>query len=273
MKNKSVIFFTVLMCTVNIHAQGLYGKIGGNMAFGWPWRYSSNESYHELIVSTTGTEVTSKNSNFGFGAGPSASVGYMFNSSIGTEIAVGSHFGISRINENTYLNPQTYRTYRTDVGIKCSWLWINPQIVVASNSSDFSPYARVGVVIGILPKMEMLYQNINDQGERKIEYIGGTPWGLNATLGISQKLKNNINLFGELEMVQLNFSPLSSEITKYLDENGNDILPSLNQKNRKTEFVDSWNSTDLTIDMPNKMAKINIPLSSVKVNVGIRYNF
>lgn len=273
MKNKSLILFTVLICSVNIHAQGLYGKIGGSLGFGWPWTYSSNESYHELEMTLTGTEVTSKNSNFGFGADPFIAVGYMFTPTMGAEIGFGNHFGIARTNENSYINPLTRQSYRADVKIKCSWMWINPQLVIATTVSDFKPYAKVGVLIGISPKMEMLSENLSDKGHRKTEVSGGMPWGFNATLGISKQLKNNFHLFGELEMVQMNYAPTISEITEYTDANGTDQLPLLNQKSKKTEFVDGWNSSDLSNDLPNKVAKINVPLSSLKINLGIRYNF
>jgi outer membrane protein W len=273
MKNRIIILLSILACVGNMQAQQLYFKAGGSLALGWPWTYSSNESYHELIMSLTGTEVTSKNANFGLGASPFISAGYMFNQNIGAELGVGYQFGITRTNENTLINPLTYKTYRADTHLKCSWMWINPQLVIATTVSDFKPYGRAGVVVGFSPKMEMLTENLNDEGTKKTELTGGMPWGMNAALGINYNLCKNFLMFGELEMLQMNYAPTNSEVTEYTDANGNDILSTLSEKSKKTEFVDSWNSADLATTLPNKAAKINLPLSSFKINLGIRYNF
>jgi len=273
MKNRIIILLSILACTNSIQAQQLYLKAGGSLALGWPWTYSSSEAYHELLMSTTGTEVSSRNSNFGLGGSPFIAAGYMFNKNIGCELGVGYQFGITRTNENTLINPSTYKIYRADYHLKCSWMWINPQLVIASNSSDFKPYGKVGFVIGFSPTMTILSENLNDKGTKRTEITGGTPWGLNASLGINYHLLKNTSIFGELEMLQMNYAPTNSEITEYTDANGNDILTSLSEKSKKTEFVDNWNSADLATTLPNKVAKINLPLSSFKINFGIRYNF
>ncbi len=273
MKNRIIILLSILACINSLQAQQLYFKTGGSLAFGWPWTYSSNEAYHEILMSSTGTEINSKNTNFGYGASPTMTLGYMFNENIGTELGVGYHFGFTRTNENTLLNPLTYKTYRSDSHLKCSWIWLNPQLVIATKVSDFKPYGKVGFVIGFSPKMTILNENINDKGTKKTEISGGTPWGLNASLGINYNLFKNLSMYGELEMLQMNYAPTNSEVTEYTDANGNDILTSLSEKSKKTEFVDNWNSADLATTIPNKAAKINLPLSSFKINFGIRYNF
>lgn len=273
MKNRIIILLSILACIGSLQAQQLYLKAGGSLALGWPWTYSSNEAYHELLMSTTGTEVSSRNSNFGFGGSPFIAAGYNFNKNIGCELGVGYQFGITRTNENTLINPTTYKTYRADYHLKCSWMWINPQLVIASNNSDFKPYGKVGFVIGFSPKMTILSENLNDKGTKRTEITGGIPWGLNASLGINYHLFKNTSIFGELEMLQMNYAPTNSEITEYTDANGTDVLSTLTEKLKKTEFVDNWNSADITNTTPNKVAKINIPLSSFKINIGIRYIF
>jgi hypothetical protein len=255
------------------NAQRLYLKAGGSMAIGWPWTYSSNEAYNEFVMSTTGTEVTSKNTNFGLGFSPAISLGYMFNQNIGAELSLGNQIGINRVNENVLLNTTTYKTYKSETRIKCSWMWVNPQLVLATSSTAFSPYGRVGVVFGFAPKMIVLVENVDDLGVRKTEISGGMPWGLNAAFGVNYKLKNKFSLFGEFEMLQMNYSPETSEITEYKSATGVDVLASLTEKSKKTQFTDSWSSTDIANDQPNKAAKINLPLSSFKINVGIRFNF
>jgi hypothetical protein len=273
MKNRIVILVSILICVGNIHAQGLYLKAGGSIALGWPWTYSSNEGYNEFVMSTTGTVVTSKNTNFGLGFSPNVSAGYMFNQNIGAELGFGYQIGINRVNENVLINATTYKTYKSETRIKCSWMWVNPQLVIATSNTAFSPYGRVGVVFGFAPKMVVLVENVDDFGVRKTEISGGMPWGFNAAFGANFKLKNNCSFFGEFEMLQMNYSPETSEITEYKSSTGVDVLASLTEKSKKTQFTDSWSSTDIANDQPNKAAKINLPLSSFKINVGIRFNF
>ena len=273
MKNRIVILISILICVGNINAQGLFLKAGGTLALGWPWTYSANEAYNQFEMSTTGTEVTSKNTNFGLGFSPSISSGYMFNQNIGAELGIGYQIGINRKHENTLINPTTYQTYKAETRLKCSWMWVNPQLVIATSNTAFSPYGRVGVVFGFAPKMVVLVENVDDLGVRKTEISGGMPWGLNAAFGLNYKLKNKFSLFGEFEMLQMNYSPETSAITEYKSATGVDVLASLNEKSKKTQFTDRWSSTDIANDQPNKAAKINLPLSSFKINVGIRFNF
>lgn len=273
MKNKIIILLSILACAGSIHAQGLYLKAGGSMALGWPWTYSSNESYNEFEMATTGTEVHSKNTNFGLGFSPEISAGYMFNSYIGAELSFGYQMGIKRVNENTLLNTTTYKTYKAETSMKCSWMWINPQLVLATSNTAFSPYGRVGVVLGLSPKMTISMANLDDSGIRKTEISGGMPWGFNLALGTNYLLCKNWYVFGELEMLQMNYTPETSEITEYKDAAGNDVLSALTEKSKKTEFSDSWSSADLANDKPNQAARINLPLSSFKINAGIRFNF
>ncbi len=274
MKNKIIIVLAILACSASIHAQGLYLKAGGSMALGWPWTYSANESYNKLEMSTTGTEVQSKNTNFGLGFSPMISAGYMFNQYIGAELGLGYQMGITRVNENILLNTTTYKTYKADTRMKCDWMWVNPQLVLATpNTTGFSPYGRVGVVLGFSPKMTISLENVDDSGIRKTEITGGMPWGINLALGTNYPLCKNFSVFGELEMLQMNYTPETSEIKEYKDAKGNDVLSALTEKSKKTEFSDSWSSTDISNDQPNKAARINLPLSSFKINAGIRFNF
>lgn len=273
MKTKIIILISILVSVGNIHAQGLFVKAGGSFALGWPWTYSANETYNQIEMSTTGTQAHARNANFGMGISPVISAGYMFNSFIGAELGFGCQFGINRVNENIYLNPITLKTYEANSSIKCSWMWLNPQLVIATNNTAFSPYGKVGLIVGFSPKMTILVENVNDSGIRTSEITGGMPWGLNLALGINKKLKNNISVFGEIEMTQMNYSPEKSEITEYQDSEGNDVLSILNLKTKTTEFSDSWSSDDISNDKPNKAARMNVPLSSIKFNAGIRINF
>ncbi len=273
MKKNIIILASMLFCMTSSQAQGLYVKAEGSFALGWPWTYSANEASNQIEMSTTGTQVHSKNSNFGNGISPSISAGYMFNSNIGFEIGLGYQFGKNRVNKNTFLNPSTLKTYPVETRLKCDWFWVNPQFVLATQNSGFSPYGRLGVRIGFSPKMTILAENKDDLGVQKTEISGGMPWGFNVALGIKKELTEKISFFGELEMLQMNYSPTNSEIVEFKDAQGNDILSTLSEKNTKTEFTDSWKSPDIVDESPNKAAKINIPMSSFKLNFGIRFNF
>lgn len=273
MKTKIIILISFLTCFGNIQAQGLFVKAGGSFALGWPWTYSANETYNQIEMSTTGTQAHARNANFGMGISPIISAGYMFNSFIGAELGFGYQFGINRVNENTYLNTTSLKTYEANSSIKCSWMWLNPQLIIATNYTAFSPYGKVGLIMGFSPKMTILVENVDDSGIRKSEITGGMPWGFNLALGINKKIKNNISVFGEIEMTQMNYTPEQSEITEFKDSEGNDILSTLNLKTKTTEFSDCWSSDDISNDNPNKSARINVPLSCIKFNAGIRINF
>ena len=100
--------------------------------------------------------------------------------------------------------------------------------------------------------------------------------GLHRVRGISYKINDKINLFGELNYIKLTYSPKNSTLIES-SENGIDLLPSLKTIDIESEYVESITTTvgapPANVNEPKKDIAVFKGMSSIGLNIGLQYNF
>ena len=208
--------------------------------------------------------------NLGKGINVGANFGYMFTKNIGFELGANYLLG-SKIKAS-----QT--SYTGDYGnseIYAKMIQINPTLVFRSGFEKINPYAKVGMVLGsgkIINNQN--HKNGEDVTNTTLELDGGTPIGFHASIGTLYNINNKIALFGEVNLVSLEYAPKKGNFTKYI-KNGEDILPLLQTRVKEVEFSDSFTETgeESNPNEPSKAAFIPFSFSSFGINVGIQYQF
>ncbi len=128
-------------------------------------------------------------------------------------------------------------------------LALTPNITFkAIQNSDFYPYSRVGVTIGIPFGMTNQVDNTTTVGSRKTftqsiyTYKASPAFGYIAALGVRKSITPGLKLFAEIQANNLTIQPTSASITSYLI-NGEDKLSQLTTAQKEIVFTDDANTT------------------------------
>jgi opacity protein-like surface antigen len=223
---------------------------------------------------TTVDEVEAIKFSFGKGANAGLSFGYMFNENIGAELGIQYLMGGKTKYTNTTTSTFVNSTNNGEVAAKM--VQIKPTIVLATSMKNITPYAKIGMVIGsgkITEKNNSTFGTTTPStSNRKIEYKGGTALGFTAAVGLNFSVSKSLSLSGELNMVNMQYSPKKGTITEYF-ENGVDKLSTLSVSNKETEYSNKVNDTPTPSTVPSKGTTITMPFGSIGINVGVKYNF
>ena len=250
--------------------------------------------YNNTNSQAANGDYTSKNEvitgSFGKGMNIGGTVGYMFNANIGAELGInylmGGTTSSEDINSSAIVGQEYSKTSTTDMS--ASMLQLNPSIVFSLGKEGFNPYAKFGMVIGTSGKItgeETLSGNEWDGSSNSVvavnatkthELSGSTAFGWSAAIGGTYAFNENMGLFGELNMINMGWSPSKGEITEY-KEDGVDMLVGSTVRDRETDYVNetTWTSTPSTPDetKPNESLKNTYSFGSMGIKVGFRYNF
>ena len=273
---KTIAIFCSLFFTIFTNAQtekGFYASINSGYNIG-----TGNAEYYKssILGMFNSTETTSSTSqeivkvNLGTGINVGANFGYMFNKNIGFELGANYLFG-SKIKAS-----QT--SYTGDYGnseVFAKMIQIKPTLVFRSGFEKINPYAKVGMIIGsgkIINTQDQ--KNGPDTTNFILELDGGTPIGFHASIGTLYKINTKLSLFGEVNLVSLEYAPKKGNYTKYI-KNGEDILPLLQTREKEVEFVDSFIEFGEASNPnePSKAAIIPFSFSSFGIKVGVQYQF
>ena len=208
----------------------------------------------------------------GFSSG--GALGYMFNKYLGAEAALSYHWG--KINEAL----QTTDLRNCKYTLSSKMLRVIPSMVLQAEIGKINPYAKVGCVFGTgkaIYAYENNYSGSISSGETK--YSGGMTFGIYASAGLIFKLNKNLCIFGDINTINMSYSPTKGELTKAI-ENGVDILPDLSVYNKEVEFVDSFDrepydpeNPEPDYTQPRQELKMKLPYGSIGINAGLRINF
>jgi outer membrane protein W len=223
----------------------------------------------------TGNEYENIKFSFGKGVNAGLSFGYMFNENIGAEFGVqyliGDKTKYSRTDNSGFFGVTT----SGDKSAKM--IQIKPTIVLATTIKNITPYAKFGIVIG----SGKITSNENTPIGSFLEYAetrelkGGMALGFTAAMGLNFPLSKNLSISGELNMINMQYSPKKGTLVKYT-ENGVDKLSTLSVSQKEIEFVkkeiNNFRTPTVTTS-PRKEAAIAMPFGSIGINVGVKYSF
>ncbi|WP_310555923.1 outer membrane beta-barrel protein [Flavobacterium sp.] len=251
---------------VNINAgYGLGNDSGEIVAYRWGIINST-----QINPTTSKTELTKVALGKGLNVG--ATFGYMFNKYVGAELGVNYLLGGKTEGKQTELSGDY-----SNSSISAKMLQIKPTLVIAGGFSKVNPYAKFGVLVGIASviNLESEQRSGTDILNSNLKFSGSSSIGFHSGVGLLYSLNDKISLFGELNMVNLNYSPKKASYTEY-SENGVNVLPLIDVADKEFEFVDSF-TNDSSIPsnpaQPSKEVKATFNFGSLGLNIGMRYNF
>jgi hypothetical protein len=243
-------------------AQGVY--VSANAGYG----LGAGTQILGMNQTSAGTTITYYSfegvfGSYGEGFKFGASAGYMFNKNFGTELGLSYWLGKTfEWTANAGWNSQTSK-------YSCSGFLAVPSIVVSADMKTINPYARFGLVFGTMKvKEEGRYEENAHIREGTIEETGSLAFGYVGALGIVVPAGGTVDIFAEVALHSLTYSPSQSEVTK-LTVDGVDQKASLPRTVYKYE-----ESFDLSFPPGTTDTKLAVrrPLSSIGIVVGVRIN-
>ena len=271
-------------------AQGAYIRAGGGYGLGAGKGSVNSYFQREIMVNVLGKKIFNQDmmnfsklkgeaakvefvkESFGKGLSFGLAGGYMFSKHLGVE-AEFSYFIGSEIRSDWNL-PESF-VGLSDVK-KAKAFLITPSLVISTGNKTLTPYARLGVVIGVAPKI-ISNQLFDDQASLIITNVEekltkGAAVGFSTAFGINYILSDNFSLFSELKYVMLNYTPTQREITRIVVKGEEKPINYLYDfPIQKLEDLTPENS-DFVFDASAQNA-FSYPLGSFSLNLGLRINF
>ena len=206
----------------------------------------------------------------GKGFAPVVRAGIFVNDFMAVELGVAYRLGI-----NTKIDVST-TTPGSSTGwdkFKGSMLQLIPAIVIQPDFDlgNVAPYARVGVLVGIIPNITCNFNvtsgNNNDVGT--IKYTGGVAVGGSAALGCDFDLSDMLSIYAEIYYDAMAYAPTKGKITKY-SVNGEDKLSTLSTQDKETKFVKDLSGFTPDSNSPDQQLKNSYPFNNVGLTVGVK---
>ncbi|MEI7983011.1 MAG: outer membrane beta-barrel protein [Bacteroidota bacterium] len=271
---KKILFLVLLgsMLTGVVNAQNFYTRIGIGLSGGTSSNLDMLYKY-----TNTGTKQTVEVVPVDLGSGFTGTVafGYMVKKYLGFELSISEFIGFPNIGDSIMKFPGgTDVTARVTGNMLC----VTPSIVITAGLEKVNPYARFGIVIGVLPSM---YERLEaTQATNPVtdivmirRFYGGAALGYSAALGVDFNLNKVVSLFVEATFQGLTWSPFYSEINKYTVD-GNDHLGELTTFQKKTEYYSKLETNDyVSPDVPKKELRKTYPFDNAGVSFGVRFKF
>lgn len=271
-----MLVFVISLFSNTLFAQGAYVKI--NAGYGFIISSSVAQNYSQTTTSsppyTYTNTIEAVNLSLGKGLNFGGAFGYMFNKNIGAELGISYLLGGTTKFSNESNFGATHTTYEQTV--HSNMLRFIPSLVIASGFEGINPYAKFGLLIGTGSFFIDDDSDIDgDIRVQKRKYNGGFALGLNSALGAIYTINDNISIFGEIDLVNLSYSPTKGELTEST-LNGVDQLPFTTTSVKEIEFVDSYtfdSANPPSESEPSKELKFKMPYGSVGLNFGLKINF
>ncbi len=272
---QTTIALAMALFTFNSIAQkSFYAKLDG----GYNWGTTS-ALYSPGNRNSNGTITSYEKVDLAFGKGINVggSIGFNINKYFSTELNISYFKGGSVEVKNSDVS--TSSSFSSTSNFSATMIRFIPSIVFTPGLEKINPYVRIGVIAGvstltIKQENSTTFMGSSDKTNQTRIMDGGVALGLQTAFGLSYKVNNKFSVFGELNIINLSYTPKKSEVTESTS-NGVDNLASLTTKQKKTEFVDSYTEDSANSD-PNTAEKElapNLPFSSFGINVGVVYHF
>jgi hypothetical protein len=281
MKMKMIVVIITTVLTLQLQAQnkkttssesnGVYIQLQGG--FGLSTQTKPNLSETNIITGAGGSSTeTFKKKGLGTGINVGLLVGKTMSDNIALEFGASYFMGSKqKVNVATSNNGNNDKaTYSASI------INLAPALVIkTSNSEGANLYAKIGPVIGLGGKTISVIEEKDGSNTGLLETTDkkGIALGIQSALGLDYILSDRLSFIAELNFRDQQFAPKEGEITKYT-LNGTDILGVVPIRDKKFEYVDKVSSADNTnINAPSKRLKQYNSLSSLALNIGLRFNF
>jgi hypothetical protein len=278
MKNNLIKSLLVLLYAgINFNtviAQGAYFTVGTGYNLPTSTQTLDGMSFYNETITDNSTTYQQNYVSLGKGLNVGGAFGYIFNEHIGAELGVSYLIGSTWESVTEYNSNFSGSNMKFTNQISSKMARVNPQIVMSFESNRITPYAKVGLMLGAgSMTVNGLLNDNSSVTEQTLFYTGGIATGFTTTIGASVALNDKISFFGDLNLVNMSYSPTKGVLTKYT-EDGLDLLPSFDLIDKEIQFVDSYVEDDNVqpaITEPAKALKMKFPFSSCGLYFGIKY--
>lgn len=266
---------TLFVMAGTLNAQKMYARLGIGGGVGLKL-YDGTEWCNETVT-TTADNIEIKSMGLGSGLNAGIAFGYMLTDNIGVELGVNEYIGIAK--KTTYTN----NSIEASITRKGSGMMLQlvPAITLTPALGKINPYARIGMIVGILPSAKVKQNSTSEMGEElkttateEYDYkdYGGVAVGFTAAAGAIYQLSERINLFAELIFNGITYSPTKGKVKTWTVD-GIDQLPYKTTKEKEWTYEKKYNSDEVIPDTsPDKKDKDTYEFSDVLLNIGIRIN-
>ena len=206
----------------------------------------------------------------GKGFAPVLRAGIFMNDFMAIELGVAYRMGI-----NTKVDIPSTTSSSTTGWDKFSggMLQLIPAILIQPDfdMGGVSPYARVGVIVGIIPNIKCKFDvtTLNTEEVGMIKYTGGVSIGGTAALGCDFDLSDMLALYVEVYYDAMAYAPTKGKMTKY-SVNGEDKLETLTTYQKETKFVKDVTDFKKDDNSPDQQLKNSYPFNNVGLNFGVK---
>ena len=214
--------YFIFLLTVIGYSQ-IYFRFGGGIGKGFPY-------YDPAYTSSKGKAVTQVNSSLGTGGNVNIALSWMINKYVGTEIAINEFYGVSVYKKDYIYTSSFIGTYEeTRWGLMLQFI---PSVIITPGLNKVNPYARLGLIIGAIPKVYQKNLSYEVHGWKSSEdnyYYGGISLGFAAESGVDFKLTKVIIFDSEIDFNYSRYSPkygLYDDGDPYYDNLKNDLINS-----------------------------------------------
>jgi hypothetical protein len=157
-------------------------------------------------------------------------------------------------------------------------LSIVPAIVIRLPLDKFSPYARLGLKLGVLQSAKETDNTTiyNTGSTSKYEDIskdyGGVSVGAQVSVGTDFKIGNHVSLFAEVNSDVISWSPKKGKLTKRTT-NGVNTLDNLTTSQKSWVYEKTADNESTPSSEPAKKTLINYSYANTGIVVGVKLRF
>ena len=223
---------------------------------------STSDSTYENITNI-------KRGGLGNGVPIMVAAGYYFGDNFGIELGVDyfAGFNVKTVDNYSAGNNETTKEHG-------SILSLVPAFVMRINGDKLKPYARIGIMIGVMNTINYNSTSSGSFGDYVIaaKDYGGVAIGAQAAVGAELPLTKLLSLFGEVNMNSISYAPTKGKYTKFTNY-GVDQLPDMTTSAKTWVYEKSIDSQDVTSkNDPNKLTMVNFSFANVGIVVGVKIN-
>lgn len=200
--------------------------------------------------------------------------GFFINEFMALELGVGYRMGLStKLDVETTSGTKSTHSSGT-IKFKSNMLYVTPAVMISPDlgGETVRPYARLGVIIGILPS---IVQNIDvtdtysGNTVATLKYSGGVSIGGSFALGCDFSLSEMLAIYAEVYYDALSYAPSKGKLTK-CEVDGKDILGDLTTNDKEVKFVKDLTGYTPVDSEPDQQLKNSYPLNSLGLNIGLK---
>jgi hypothetical protein len=278
---KIIIALIVFALPVVLSAQGFYLRAG--TGYGLPAATTSlglQVLHNENVTTANPSNLYSTkeiSGSYGSGLNLNVGAGYVFTPNFIFDLEV-IYLGGRKYNTNDLYTYTTDSYNSSETDRYSSWatgLLFNPSFVFSAGFGKAAPYGRFGIIAGSpkINKNEIYYSDLDGTTTRDETWVykSGLALGFSAGIGMNWKITDNLDFYTEANFTGLTYYAKEGDITKYI-YNGTDQLGLLTEYQKKIQYLRTYDPmTPYDPAKPQLAARTGSPLSSLSINVGIRF--